>query len=58
MELKISSEPRLNLEMETNQHYREMAESYKSSEAYSKMIGLYQILEDSIKDCEDEKLIN
>ena len=50
--------PFSSLEMATIETYRQMAAIYKTSEQYSKMINLYPILETSIKDCEDESLIN
>ena len=47
----------LSLEMETVEHYRKIAEGYRCSDEYSKMIGLYPTLETSIKDCSGEKLV-
>ncbi len=46
-----------NLEMETEDHYREKANSYRTSAEYGKMIRLYPILETSIKDCKGENLV-
>ncbi len=46
-----------SLEMETEDHYRKRANSYRTSSAYGKMISLYPILETSIKDCKDENLV-
>ncbi len=48
----------LGLEMETVERYRRMAEGYRCSDEYSKMINLYPVLQTSINDCKDEKLIN
>ena len=49
---------RLNsLEMETEDHYRKKANTYRTSSQYGKMISLYPILEMSIKDCKDENLV-
>ena len=45
------------LEMETEDHYRKRANSYRSSAEYGKMISLYPILETSIKDCKGEILV-
>tara|TARA_Y100001968_G_C19352112_1_gene715192 strand:+ start:325 stop:489 length:165 start_codon:yes stop_codon:yes gene_type:complete len=46
-----------SLKMETEDHYREKANSYRTSPEYGKMISLYPILETSIKDCKDENLV-
>ncbi len=46
-----------SLEMESEDHYREKANSYRTSPEYGKMISLYPILETSIKDCKDENLV-
>ena len=46
-----------NLEMGTEDHYRKKATCYKTSPEYGKMITLYPILENSIKDCKDENLV-
>ena len=46
-----------NLEMESEDHYRKKANSYRTSPEYGKMISLYPILETSIKDCQDEILV-
>ena len=46
-----------SLEMETEDHYRKKAHSYRSSSQYGKMISLYPILETSIKDCQGENLV-
>ena len=46
-----------NLEMETEDHYREKANVYRTSPEYGKMISLYPILETSIKDCKGEILV-
>ena len=45
------------LEMETEDHYRKKANSYRTSPEYGKMISLYPILKTSIKDCKDENLV-
>ena len=46
-----------NLEMETKDHYKKKATSYRTSPEYGKMISLYPILETSIKDCKGENLV-
>ena len=43
--------------MESEDHYREIANSYRTSSEYGKMISLYPILELSIKDCKGESLV-
>ncbi len=53
MELK-----RINsLEMETEDHYRKRANSYRTSPEYGKMVSLYPILETSIQECKGENLV-
>ena len=47
-----------NLEMETEEHYRKKAKSYRISTEYGKMVSLYPILETSIKDCYGENLVD
>ena len=49
---------RKNLEMETEEHYRKKAKSYRISTQYGKMISLYPTLESTIKDCHGENLID
>ncbi len=46
-----------SLEMETEDHYRKKANSYRTSAEYGKMISLYPILETSIQDCKGETLV-
>ncbi len=46
-----------SLEMETEDHYREKANFYRTSPEYGKMISLYPILETSINDCKGEHLV-
>ena len=53
MEFKQIKSP----EMETEDHYRKKATSYRTSAEYGKMIYLYPILQTSIKDCKGEKLV-
>ena len=49
---------RLNsLKMETEDHYREKANSYRTSPQYGKMISLYPVLESTIKECKGESLV-
>ena len=49
---------RKNVEMETEEQYRQKAKSYRISTQYGKMVSLYPILETSIKDCHGENLID
>ncbi|WP_193742040.1 MULTISPECIES: hypothetical protein [Prochlorococcus] len=58
MELLGNSIHKNGLEMATEDFYRNQAKCYKSSEAYLRMRGLYPVLQSSINDCEDEKLID
>ena len=53
MELQRTNNP----EMENEDHYREKANSYRTSAEYGKMISLYPILKLSIKDCKGESLV-
>ena len=46
-----------SLEMETEAHYRKKEAKYRSSPEYGKMITLYPILQNSIKDCQGESLV-
>ncbi len=46
-----------SLAMETEDHYRKKANSYRTSPEYGKMISLYPILESSIRECKDENLV-
>ena len=46
-----------NMSMATKEHYELQAASYRSSDEYIRMIGLYPILKNSIEACEDEILV-
>ena len=46
-----------SLEMKTEDHYREKANSYRTSPQYGKMISLYPVLESTIKECKGENLV-
>ena len=46
-----------NLEMETEDHYKQKAAWYRSTPEYGKMISLYPVLESTIKDCQGEHLV-
>ena len=46
-----------NMGMANEEQYREKAESYRSSDEYRKMIGLYPILKESLGDCQQEELV-
>ena len=47
----------ISLEMETEDHYRKRANSYRRSAEYGKMVSLYPILETSIQECKGENLV-
>ena len=53
MEFKQIKSPK----METEDHYRKKATSYRTSPEYGKMISLYPILKTSIKACKGENLV-
>ena len=57
MEFQMIGRSSLSLEMETVEHYRKVAEKYRVSDEYTKMVGLYPTLKTSINDCQNEKLI-
>tara|TARA_B100000700_G_C14282141_1_gene506485 strand:- start:284 stop:460 length:177 start_codon:yes stop_codon:yes gene_type:complete len=46
-----------SLEMATDDHYKQIAKGYRGSKEYGKMVNLYPILESSINECKNEKLI-
>ena len=43
--------------MKSEGHYKKAAEVYRQSEQYNNMIDLYPILQNCLKDCKDENLI-
>ena len=45
------------LKMATEEHYRQQAACYRSSEEYTKMLNLYPVMQNSIESCKDEPLI-
>tara|TARA_Y100001968_G_scaffold295599_1_gene303131 strand:- start:193 stop:369 length:177 start_codon:yes stop_codon:yes gene_type:complete len=45
------------LTMNTEAHYRQQADSYRSSPAYKEMKQLYPMLQTYIEYCRDEQLI-
>tara|TARA_Y100001970_G_scaffold286901_1_gene410213 strand:+ start:3733 stop:3909 length:177 start_codon:yes stop_codon:yes gene_type:complete len=47
----------ISLNMQSEKEYKLLAENYRRSAQYIQMIGLYPILETSIKTCKDDKLI-
>ncbi len=49
---------KITMRMASTEVYRKKAEGYRSSEAYSKMIGLYPVLQTSINECLNEELVN
>ena len=57
MEFIKIGEANLSLEMQTVEHYRELAQGYRSSEEYLNMIGLYPALQTSIQECRNEAIV-
>ena len=47
-----------NLQMQSEEFYRDQAFNYKRSDEYQKMVSLYPALENSIGLCVNEELIN
>tara|TARA_B100000700_G_C14681019_1_gene685357 strand:+ start:412 stop:588 length:177 start_codon:yes stop_codon:yes gene_type:complete len=47
-----------SLEMASLDHYKKVAEGYRSSDEYHRMKSLYPILKSTIMDCAEEKLVN
>ena len=52
---KISKKVSLNMKSEG--HYKQAAESYRKSKQYINMIGLYPILESTLLECKKENLV-
>tara|TARA_B100000214_G_scaffold125650_1_gene89316 strand:+ start:250 stop:426 length:177 start_codon:yes stop_codon:yes gene_type:complete len=48
---------KISLEMKSEIHYKKAAEGYRKSPQYINMISLYPILENMLKECKDENLI-
>ena len=46
-----------SLTMKSEGHYKKAAEGYRKSEQYINMLSLYPILQNTLKDCKDENLI-
>tara|TARA_Y100001968_G_scaffold319311_1_gene350641 strand:+ start:653 stop:829 length:177 start_codon:yes stop_codon:yes gene_type:complete len=57
--MEISRHPitSIGLEMATVDHYRQVAKGYRCSQEYEKMITLYPVLQTSINDCKNERLV-
>tara|TARA_Y100000766_G_C18432806_1_gene377508 strand:- start:125 stop:301 length:177 start_codon:yes stop_codon:yes gene_type:complete len=57
--MTISHKPlkKNSLIMKSEGHYKKAAEVYRQSEQYNNMIDLYPILQNCLKDCKDENLI-
>ena len=47
----------VSLNMKSEGHYKEAAESYRKSKQYINMIGLYPILQSTILECKEENLV-
>ncbi len=48
----------IDLKMANEDYYRQQAKFYRDSKAYGRMTQLYPVLQTSINDCREEKLIN
>ena len=48
---------KISLTMKSEGDYKKVAETYRKSEQYIKMINLYPILQNSLIDCKNENLI-
>ena len=46
-----------SLEMKSEVHYKQAAESYRKSKQYINMINLYPTLQNTLIECKDENLI-
>ena len=51
------SSRKISLEMKSEVHYKNAAESYRKSQQYIKMINLYPTLQNTLIECKDENLI-
>ena len=57
MEISQRISSNKTFEMQTEEDYRKIANSYKKSAEYTKMIHLYPVLQATIKNCKSEMLI-
>ena len=48
---------KISLEMKSETHYKKAAEGYRKSPQYINMISLYPILQNMLKECKDESLV-
>ena len=48
---------KVSLNMKSEGHYKQAAESYRKSKQYINMIGLYPILESTLLECREENLV-
>lgn len=44
-----------SMRMDNEEHYRQQAATYRDSSQYKRMVRRYPVLQNSIKDCIDEK---
>ena len=51
------SSKKFSLEMKSEFHYKKAAEGYRRSEQYINMVNIYPILQNTLKDCKDENLV-
>ena len=49
---------KISLEMKSEVHYKNAANSYRKSKQYINMINLYPILQTTLIEVEDENLVN
>ena len=57
--MTISHKPskQFSLEMKSEGHYKKAADCYRKSDQYINMINLYPVLQNTLKDCKDENLV-
>ena len=48
---------KISLEMKSEVHYKKAAAVYRKSEQYINMISLYPILQNTLKECKNENLV-
>jgi len=53
-----SNTRKISLEMKSEVHYKNAANSYRKSKQYINMINSYPILQTTLIDVEDENLVN
>ncbi len=57
MDSSTKIESGFSLEMANEAFYRSQADSYRNSEAYSRMINQYPVLKTTIGECKDERFV-